>query len=376
VTTVLSSAQRQTSAVLARGWLRVRLQSWVIFQQALAGAVAWVVASRIVEHHQPFFAPIAAVVGLNTSLGQRGINALKLLLGVFIGIAVGEVTIVTIGGGVGRLPVALLVAMCLAAGLGGTNVTRAQAAVGVILTVTLSQGEAGINRLVDALIGAAIALTFSQLLFAPNPLRLVRRAEAATLSQLSDGLAMTARASERHDGDVGADALQLLWHSRDRLAELGQARRASRRVVEHSFAWRRRRGLVVRAAGEATHLDALAATSQTVARTVLAAEPDDQRRLAPALEELSRVLKMLAEGPGSAEVRHSAAERASRVSGHLPSLTGPNLTLARAAPLVALHLLVDDVLIFASTEDREGEARSACELPDGQAAHRRLRGER
>jgi uncharacterized membrane protein YgaE (UPF0421/DUF939 family) len=108
--------------------------------------VAWIIASRVIKHHQPFFAPIAAVVGLNTTLGRRGINALKLLLGVFIGIAVGETTILTLGGGVGRLPIALLVAMCVAAAFGGTNVTRAQAAVGVILTVTLSHGEAGINR--------------------------------------------------------------------------------------------------------------------------------------------------------------------------------------------------------------------------------------
>lgn len=347
---VLTAAREWTSAALQRSWRRVRIQSWSIFQQALAGTVAWVIADRVIDHHQPFFAPIAAVVGLNASLGQRGINALKLLLGVFVGIAVGEATILTVGGGVGRLPVALLLAMCLATALGGTNVSRAQAAIGVILTVTLSQGEAGINRMVDALIGAGVALVFSQLLFPPEPLRLLRRAEAASLRQLSQGLAMTASASERQDGDTGADALHLLWEVRNHLAELGQARSASRRVVRHSLTWRRRHAPVVRATQDTAHLDSLAATCQTVARTALAADADDQRRLAPVLEELARVLKMLAEDPLSSEVRQRAAERAAHTGEELPPLTRPELGPAIAAAVVAVQLLIDDILIFAGVE--------------------------
>jgi uncharacterized membrane protein YgaE (UPF0421/DUF939 family) len=338
------------SALVAQGWRRIQAQGWSIFQQALAGTVAWIIASRVIEHHQPFFAPIAAVVGLNAAVGQRGINVLKLLLGVFIGIAVGEATIVAVGGGVGRLPFALVVAMCIAAALGGTNVTRAQAAIGVILTVTLAQGEAGIDRLVDALIGAAVALAFSQLLFPPDPLRLVRRAEAASLRQLSRGLAMTATASAEPNREAGDEALHLLWETRDQLAELGQARRASHRVVRHSLTWRTRRTPVVRATEDTAYLDALAATCQTVARTTLAAEPDDQRRLAPALEELADVLGMVAENPESSEVRQHATERATQVGDKLPSFTQPTLSAALAAAVVTLRLLIDDVRIFVGAE--------------------------
>lgn len=328
----------------------MRAQGWSIFQQALAGTVAWVIAARIIEHHQPFFAPIAAVVGLNAPVGRRGTNALKLLLGVFVGIAIGEATILTVGGGVGRLPVALLIAMCVAAALGGTNVTRAQAAIGVILTVTLSQGEAGIDRAVDALIGAAVALVFSQLLFPPDPVRLVRRAEAASLRQLSRGLALTARATEASDRNVGAEALGLLWETREQLAELGQARRASHRVVAHSLTWRRRRAPVVRAAEATAHLDSLAATCQTVARTTLAADVADQRRLAPALDALADLLKLVAENPGSSEVRQHAAERATQLGDEIPSFTEPTLSAALAAALVTVQLLIDDVLIFVGAE--------------------------
>jgi hypothetical protein len=339
------------SALLEQGWRRIRAQGWSIFQQALAGTVAWLIASRLIEHHQPFFAPIAAVVGLNAAVGQRGINALKLLLGVFIGIAVGEATIVTVGGGVGRLPPAMLVAMLIAAAVGGTNVTRAQAAIGVILTVTLSQGEAGIDRATDALIGAAVALAFSQLLFPPDPLRLLRRAEAASLRQLSRGLAMTASASEQHDRDAGSDALHLLWEVRDHLGELGRARTASRRVVDHSLTWRRRRVPVVRATEDTEHLDALAATCQTVARTALAAGADSQERLAPALREIAGVLAMVSENPGSSDVRQHAAERATKLGDELPAFNEPRLSTGLAAALVTVQLLIDDVLTFVGADD-------------------------
>jgi hypothetical protein len=35
---------------------------FLLLQQALAAAVAWVLATHVVDHHQPFFAPMAAVV--------------------------------------------------------------------------------------------------------------------------------------------------------------------------------------------------------------------------------------------------------------------------------------------------------------------------
>ena len=59
--------------------------AWLLLQQALAATLAWLIASRVMQHHIPFFAPIAAVVALNTSLGQRGTNAVRLLIGVAVG---------------------------------------------------------------------------------------------------------------------------------------------------------------------------------------------------------------------------------------------------------------------------------------------------
>ena len=50
---------------------------WPLAQATAAATVAWVIADRLVHHHEPFFAPIAALVALNTSFGERGLNALR-----------------------------------------------------------------------------------------------------------------------------------------------------------------------------------------------------------------------------------------------------------------------------------------------------------
>lgn len=53
----------------------------------------------------------------------------------------------------------------------GNDLAVAQAAVSAILVV--AHAEAGVARLVDALAGAGVALVFSQLLFSPEPARLL-----------------------------------------------------------------------------------------------------------------------------------------------------------------------------------------------------------
>lgn len=65
------------------------------------------IAVHVVDHRQPFAAPIAAVMSLNAARGERGSNAVRLLLGVILGILVGEAAIAVNG----SLDAATLVAM-------------------------------------------------------------------------------------------------------------------------------------------------------------------------------------------------------------------------------------------------------------------------
>jgi hypothetical protein len=79
-----SAADQAASVVMANAWRPRRptvTDLWPVLQQTVAGTVAWLLATHLVHHHEPFFAPIAAVVALNTQLGERGLNAVRLLLG-------------------------------------------------------------------------------------------------------------------------------------------------------------------------------------------------------------------------------------------------------------------------------------------------------
>ena len=50
-----------------RALQRLPPEAWLVLQGTVAATAAWVIAERIVGNHEPFFAPIAAVVALNAS---------------------------------------------------------------------------------------------------------------------------------------------------------------------------------------------------------------------------------------------------------------------------------------------------------------------
>src|SRR2546422_4491570 len=67
-----------------------RLTRWrnaavAIVQAALAAGLSRLVAVHLVDHRAPFFAPVAAVVCLRITLGQRLRRGLELIVGVCLG---------------------------------------------------------------------------------------------------------------------------------------------------------------------------------------------------------------------------------------------------------------------------------------------------
>jgi uncharacterized membrane protein YgaE (UPF0421/DUF939 family) len=142
-----------------------RLRRWrsaavPIAQAAVAAGLAWLVALHVVGHRAPFFAPIAAVVCLGLTSGQRLRRVLELIVGVSIGIGIGDLLLSMIGTGPWQLALVVALAMSVAVLLDGGAVITAQAAISAILVATLYlPGDAtGVSRMVDALIGGATAL--------------------------------------------------------------------------------------------------------------------------------------------------------------------------------------------------------------------------
>jgi len=339
----------------ARSLRRVVADAWPLLQGTGAATAAWLIAKFVLDHPEPFFAPIAALVALNTALGERGRNALRLLQGVIVGIAVGELTLLSIGGGYGSLAIAILAATAIARAFSGARIAVAQAAASAILVVALADADAGAARLIDALVGAAVALVFSQLLFSPEPVRLLRRAETAALAVMADGLSSTAKALEHDDDELAARAISGLRDLRDDLSELGRVRRASARVARRSLAWRSRLEPVVQEQENAGHLDLLGSSCVVLARTAASLGSAERAKLAPYVRELAEAQMELAGDLGARTVRQHAADRGLAVAGEI-SADGEPPDSAFTAAAMSVRMVATDLMVFAGIDPDDAVA--------------------
>jgi hypothetical protein len=328
--------------------------AWMLLQGTAAATVAWVIAKHLVNHHEPFFAPIAAVIALNAPLGERGLNTVRLLLGVVAGILSAELAIAAFGDGYLVLAAATFVAMAIAMALGGARIVIGQAAASAIITVAVSDGHYGVHRLEDALIGTAVALVFTQILFSPEPVALLRRAEAAALGDMAGALELTAQALERDDDQLAEGARDRLRDLRDRLADLGRTRHASTQVVRTTPVWRSQLDPVVRESEDAGQLDLLGGSCLALTRAASGMPPSDRARLAPSVRELAAALSDLRGAPGDRATRQRAADRALAVARQL-AVADASSGAALAAATTAVRMVAGDIMVFAGVDPEEAD---------------------
>jgi uncharacterized membrane protein YgaE (UPF0421/DUF939 family) len=323
---------------------RMDANAWTVVQATLAVTVAWIVAVRVFGHPRPFFAPISAVVALTAARGERGTTAVRLLFGVVVGILAGDLVILVLGQSLWALPVSVFVAMMAAAALRAVRIIMVQSAASAILTVVFAGGAAGWQRLVDALVGAGVAILIVQFLFPPDPVRLLRRAVSATLAELADGLDAAALALENDDEDAVRQARDRLWEESGRLAELAQARTFSRRIAQRVPARRPLIGRVRSASENASLLNLLYVSCMLLTRAALSLAAPERERFAPVVRGLAEALHELAAHPDSREARQASVDRAldtvRPLAGEAPAPHPFHATAVMAARMVVLDLMM------------------------------------
>ena len=223
---------------------RLRAKAWQIGQCAIAAGIAWTLASDVLGHETPFFAPIAAVVSLGTSYGQRLRRVAEVTVGVAIGVFVGDLLTHWLGSGGWQMALIVSLAMSTALLLGQGVLFVNQAAVQAIVVSTLvpSAGAAFI-RWTDALIGGAVALVAAAVV--PRaPLRRPREQAGAVVRKIS--VLLRAAAQGIVDGNVER-SLAVLEDARstdELVVELRAASDEGLSVVRSSPFRRRHRGRV------------------------------------------------------------------------------------------------------------------------------------
>jgi uncharacterized membrane protein YccC len=232
---------RGAAAALRR---RLRPSMLPILQTAAAAVAAWYVAVLLLPVDNPSFASIAAVICLGASYGQRPKRAVELIGGVLLGILVAEVLLQLIDRGPLQLGLLVILAMSAAVVLrGGGELFVNEAAITAIILVSIEPSAGGftLDRILEGLIGGAVALTVSSLLFPPHPVALaVDRAQhlfaglAGALEELSEALAA---------GDpVGAERALAATRGLDRdVASLGEALEVAHDTARLSLARRGQR---------------------------------------------------------------------------------------------------------------------------------------
>lgn len=179
---------------------RWRTKRWAIAQCAIAAGVAWWFAKDVLGHQTPFFAPVAAVVSLGTSYGQRLRRVAEVTVGVALGVFGADLLVHFTGTGAWQITLIVGLAMTAAVLLDSGQVFLIQAAVQSIVVATLLPGTgAAFTRWLDALIGGGVALVAATVVPAA-PLRRPREQAAKVLRKVRDLL--TAASEVMVDGDV------------------------------------------------------------------------------------------------------------------------------------------------------------------------------
>jgi uncharacterized membrane protein YgaE (UPF0421/DUF939 family) len=263
---------------LARGRLSVRQRltrlssrGWQIGQCSIAAAVAWLAAAQLLDHSRPFLAPVAAIVCLGVSYGQRLRRVAEVTVGVALGVGVADLFIHWAGTGFWQIAAIVAVSMTAAVLLDAGNLLVTQAGVqSVIVAILLPAPDAGLSRWIDALIGGLVALVAATVV--PRaPLRRPREQAARIVSDLARLLRATVDSVE--EGDVD-DAVQTLEDARATEAALDDLRTAAREGLDvvRSSPWRRRHRPAVRKMAElVVPLDRAIRNTRVLARRIVAA---------------------------------------------------------------------------------------------------------
>lgn len=227
------------TARLGRDSLMRRYERWqshwfLIGQAAVTAGLAWLVAERLLGHTMPFFAPIAAIVTLGVSYGQRMRRGVEIAAGVAVGVLVGEIFAALAGSGVWQIMVAAALALSVATLLSTRQLIIIQACVQSVLVVTLaSSAEQGFSRWLDALVGCALALLVATV--APGaPLRKPAQLAAKVLEHLAATLDAAATELRESDEQAAEKVLDQARQTEEALAELNDATAEGLAVVRQS----------------------------------------------------------------------------------------------------------------------------------------------
>jgi uncharacterized membrane protein YgaE (UPF0421/DUF939 family) len=334
---LLEEAATASRAGIEARRTRVIATARPILQSAVAASLAWLVATELVGHATPFFAPISAVITLGLTVGERRARAVELGIGVAVGIAIADLLVTLIGTGAWQIGVVVALAMLGATLVGGGPLLASQAAASAVLVATLQapDGAFDFTRAVDAATGAAIGLLVGSVLLPVDPLRLVRKDLGPVIDGLAAALDLIAKSVEDRDEAEADRAVEAVARLRPEHDELEDSIAAAADAARLSLGRREALLEIGKLSEAARHLRLAIADARSLARGVGRAiatgdaTPPEVSASIVELADATRALHQLLDD-GDEQPAREAAVRAASLA---------NAVLEETGNMSALHIV-------------------------------------
>ncbi|MFF0154805.1 aromatic acid exporter family protein [Micromonospora sp. NPDC005203] len=289
--TVAGLRERVRHALRTRAW-RFRLFGLLAVQAGVAASLAWFVGYQFLDNPAPVLAPTTAVGIVAASMGSRLRRTVELLVGVILGLAVGDALMPLFGIGAWQTGVVVVLAIIVAVLLkgGGSLLTQAGGTAVLIATLEPPVRDLSVPRFVDAAVGGLVGLGVGLLLVPIHPQRTVRRLAEPILDPATATMHDLAAALRRRDLGEAQRCLDALRDLNPRLNSLDDGLNAAQEVVRLApLRWRDRASLAFYTQA-VRHLERSLHGCRSIARRLTKALRDGE----PIPEEFPAAIDLLA----------------------------------------------------------------------------------
>ncbi|SCG61814.1 FUSC family protein [Micromonospora halophytica] len=354
----MAQLRRRSRATLHDRLHRVRMALGLAVQAGLAAALSWIFAAEVLNNPQPVFAPISAVGTLAASIGQRLRRTVELIIGVAVGVLLGDVLIYFLGTGGWQLGLVVTSAILLTIFFGGSVAIVIQAAATAVLIVTLSPSvqDLEIPRFVDAFVGGGIALLVTAILLPLNPLRVINRAARPAMDLLAGQLDACAEALRNRDRGSAQGALERLRENKEELAAFTEAIEGAKETSTLSPARWHRRSELTHYAEAAAPIDRAMRNSGTLIRRAVTMIEDEEPIPEPmpdAVAHLAESVRLLRHEFAVGAEPERARERSLRAVSEAGRAYAQGVGFSGSVVIAQVRTTASDLMVASGIEQEE-----------------------
>ncbi|RCL00554.1 MAG: putative membrane protein [Candidatus Tokpelaia sp. JSC189] len=175
----------------------------------IAAGISWFISLNLLSHSHPIFAAMSALICLAPGQPDHRRQAIYVLIGVMTGVLIGEITLL-----LPPMPIEMRIALVgfigllIASSYATIPVIIIQAGVSAIMVFAMGTEVAGFTRVTDVMVGTGVGLIFSQILFTPDQIQVLKISIERFFHELANNFTLAADSLEKSDTATANRALK------------------------------------------------------------------------------------------------------------------------------------------------------------------------